>query len=293
MFDQDNFDIPCLEKVLVNIALTPALQNRLQNTIKILSATRPGDAAFQSSALMRSSNRATTAFIQKIRTDLEDHWHRIYRDMGTAAVMFSDLKAICAFLTGKLLEDYNGQSYVVSDWILNMGRITMAPEHRAIAAKALKLPEADLDQYYESHVHWPIQEMMIDPFVVREKMRVAVRRGGKRGSELNPLVEYRAWDALAHKIRNDTALIEKLQPQLLPAHQKLDIGDMIRNLQRKHFTSLEVGSTSYVLSSITKPLPNTPMGEDAFGDAPPAYNDAADNGRWPLVAEVKNWNEKI
>lgn len=166
--------------LMVTCKLTPRFQEQVRSAIQTYQET-----ANQQNLKVVESGRNLLA----LRDAIEDHWLQLYGDSSISADIFGHMLIFKMFLHRKLLEDYVETSYVVNENIVCLGRFKSTLEDRQQAACELGIHLDQLDDTYRQRVVLVLDELMLDRAHVESKMRAALARGGRSGSDIQPLID--------------------------------------------------------------------------------------------------------
>lgn len=173
-------------KILLLEPLTPLLKSEIEHAITLHSeiSEHPEDT--------------DTLYDRIVR-----HWIKIYGDIRSRAYLIQDITMFQQFLTAQLLQDYaKGPSIIISTWAKNQADIIQ----QYYEAQG----NSDKDAIYRVHVAFPLEELMLNPTYIENKLLLAIRRQGLPGSYTHHLISNDDWSGLATTLTNDRDLATTL-----------------------------------------------------------------------------------
>jgi len=245
------------ESLLWTCTVTPRFRKQLQTTIHTYQEIEK-----QQNPDLRQTFNSFEAF----RDEIDNYWRQIFGNPITTSVLFNHILIFQEFLKGKLLEDYVGRSYMVNANILFLGRFMGSLEDREQAARQVGAKLDSLDTIYEERVIFVLRELMLDRAHVESKMRTALARGGRPGSDIQLLIDRCDWESLAIVLIQDQLLITELFLKGDDDEKKIQRG--MREIQKKYFLEL-ISPSRFTLSKHARSL----LGKSTRPDmAQPASN---------------------
>jgi hypothetical protein len=175
-------------RVLLLAHLTPLLQTQIHHAIE----------------LHREALNHPDPYLKDLDTlhdQFKEHWTKVYGDATSTAFLLQDILMFYQFLVGKLLEDYTNEPYTINKWVLDQAKWIIEQE----GAK----DGSNLGTAYQIHVIYPLEEMMLSIDYVKNKLRAAAAEG-RRGSDIQPLIDRCDWSNLAAALTNDRDLASRL-----------------------------------------------------------------------------------
>lgn len=127
------------------------------------------------------------------------HWTKVFDDFPSRVHLIKDIALFQQFLTAKLLGDYTEKSYVINPW--TAGQASMVQQRQAEADSA----EA-LDKAYQTHIVYPLEEMMLDRDHVEHKLVTAASKEPYPRGDVQRLIDKCDWSSLAATLFNDRIL---------------------------------------------------------------------------------------
>ncbi|KAI9841304.1 MAG: hypothetical protein M1837_000790 [Sclerophora amabilis] len=232
--------------------------------------------------------------LQTQRRSIEAHWNRTNKDMKKFGDMFREMRVIEFFLQDKLSEDYVDASYAVPERVLDLARIKGDAEDRKLAASRLTGGNEDeLDKLYQEVVVSPVEELMLDLGYVELRMRAALARGGKPGSDIQPLVDSCNWADLATILVEDRkysprAVAGSLQPTLanwIVLHRLNDV-------QKTYFTELS-SEGAFTINAHARALSrklasSSDQSQDGVSSQQLSRGTAMEEDQQPLLSKVSS-----
>lgn len=259
--------------LIATCKLTPRLQEQVQSAIQ-----KCHDIANQQNLDVAEPGRNLLALSNKV----EDHWRLIYGESSTTARIFGHMLIFETFLHRKLLEDYVGTPYVVNENIVCLGRVKSTLKDQERAASELGTPLNQLEDIYRQRVILVLDELMLDRAHVESKMRAALARRGRSGSDIQPLIDRGDWTSLAAVVWEDQLLTTILFSKDNYTRRVIQRG--INRVQKKYFHEL-VDPSTFVISKYASKLSVSPgLASTRLATAPPPYADLSgeDESNWPV-----------
>ncbi len=257
-----------LEILIATCQLTPCLRKQIQTAIHIYreigKQTNPNVADSANSLLA-------------LRDEIDNHWGQVFRNSSKTAELFRHMLVFRVFLKGKLLEDYAGGSQVINENIICLSRVMGPLSDRERAARDIGVPLDGLDDIYQQWVIFVLQELLLDRGHIESKMRAALARGGKPGSDIQPLIDRRDWESLATVLMKD----QLLTTELLSGADERKVQHGMRKIQKKYFLEL-ISPSRFTLSKHARTLlvkSARPPSNHFFIDPPPYSDHKKDAGR--------------
>jgi len=252
--------------VMAHQVLTPRLREHLQSAILIYCET----ANQQTLDLSESVDN-----LEKVRVGVEDHWSQILGQLSITARVYEQKTVFEVFLRGKLLEDYRRVPYVIDAKIVWLGRCKGSLEDRIRAAHEIGTQLDQLHDIYRRRVTFILEELMFNQAHVESKMRAAVTRGGKPGSDVQPLIDRCEWANLAAVLVKDQMLTTQIFGKGDDTGGKVLNG--ISRIQKRYFREL-INPSRFVISKYASTLSiKSASGIEGalhhFATAPPPYSD--------------------
>lgn len=228
--------------LIVTCKLTPRLQERIESTIRIYQET-----ANQQDPDVIESGKHLMALAEAI----EHHWTQIFADVNKTALIFRYMWSFRIFLRAKLLEDYVGRHHKVNINILSLGRSQGELKDRQRAARELHTQLDHIDDIYQQRVVIVLDELMLDRAHVESKLRAAVARDGKPGSDIQPLIDRCDWTNLATLLCKDQFLTTQLFSK--EENSEKEIQQAIRRMQKKYFLKI-ISPLEFVPSELAQKM---------------------------------------
>jgi len=187
--------------LIATCKLTPRLRKQIQTTIY----------TYQEIAKQKNPHvGASFKILLDLRDEIDSHWAQIFKNPIRTAVLFRHMFIFQVFLKDRLLEDYTGGSQVINVNIICLARFMGSLEDRERAAREICAKLDNLEGIYQQHVIFVLQELLLDRAHVERKMRTALARGGRPGSDIQPLIDRRDWESLATVLMKDQLLTTEL-----------------------------------------------------------------------------------
>lgn len=221
-----------LEILLRDSLLTPLLRARMRRALSLHCEAQKAP----------NLNPYLTE-LNALQDVVDEHWKRVNKSMILAARLQQSMMVFRVFLGSKLLEDYANQPYIPeSDMVAFAERVLAQGSHFLTSS-------ADKD-----NVVFPLEEMIMNQQHVDNRMQAAVGRGGKPGSDLQPLIDRCDWANLAFMLANDRELASRLLEQKgIAVFEYQMIFKGVDKAQGKYFTELKSPS-AFILNEYSRGL---------------------------------------
>ena len=173
---------------------------------------------------------------------IKKHWDKVYGGMESWAQLIHDMYLFQRFLVDDLLQDYAKQPYTVNEWV--KAQADLVKEHTGLVNK--------VEQDYQKHVAYPLEELMLKRAHVESKLS-----GAAAGRvHIQGLIDRCEWSNLALALADDDTLTEFLSDdvvleKVLGADQRKNILRGIDNIKNAYFTTFE-GPVEFTLSPRAK-----------------------------------------
>lgn len=226
--------------------MTPSLKKELHNAIKVhsevleLPQPKVGD-------LHRVSKRLTE--LDDMDDHLMEHWAKVHRDLVSRSSLLVNMALFQIFIAAKLLEDYTGKAYSASPWVLSQA--TIVEQQSASVQQAGDKPLASA---YQNDVVLPVEEILLDPEHVGEKLKAAATPQRHPGGDVQRLIDECDWPGLAATLVKDRELAVELfqqsalDPEAFDLNTSKKILRKIDDITAKYFDELSTAS-EYTLNN--------------------------------------------
>lgn len=225
--------------------MTPLLKKEVQNAVKVHTEflNLPTPLASERSHMLDQLGNLDT-----LHDRLTEHWAKVHGDLALRSSLLTNIALFQVFLSEKLLQDYTGKSFEPTPWALNQASLV---ELRSIGAA----DSGRIDAAYDRHIEFPLQEMLLDPSHVADKLRVLTRQPKHPGGDIQRLIDECDWPSLANTLVNDRALAAELfqqtpiDPDAFDANTSKKVLRRMDEITAKYFTEL-TSPSKYTLSRL-------------------------------------------
>lgn len=230
--------------------MTPSLKKELHSAIDVhsevlqLPQPKAGD-------IHRVSERLTE--LDDLDNHLMEHWAKVHRDLVSRSSLLVNMALFQIFVAEKLLEDYTGKAYSASPWVLSQASLV---EQQATSQQQ----DDDKESAYQTYIVLPVQEILLDPKHVGEKLKAAATPHKHPGGDIQHLIDECDWPSLAESLIKDRELAVELfqqspfDPEAFGSNTSKKILRRIDDITAKYFAELLTPS-NYTLNNhaIQKP----------------------------------------
>jgi hypothetical protein len=241
--------------------LTPLLQTQLHHAIELhCEALNHPDPYLKD--------------LDTLHDQFKEHWTKVYGDATSRAFLLRDIVMFHQFLVGKLLEDYTNEPYTINNWERDQAKCIIEQE----GAK----DGSNVGTAYSIHVIYPLEEMMLSRDYVENKLRAAAAEG-RRGSDIQPLIDRCDWSNLATALTNDRDLARKLFLQ-----QPFNTNQFDANTYKRILWGIDEIEGKYLAKLLDSPTHTREMSAGQAsnhtnnGSSPPPQTSAPSNTRHHL-----------
>lgn len=229
-------------RVLFFDCMTPSLKKELRHAIKLhtevlqLPQPKVGD-------LHRVLKRLTE--LDDLDDRLMEHWAKVHRDLVSRSSLLVNMALFQAFIAAKLLGDYTGKASTASPWVLSQA---------SIVEEQSTQQTGDNPSSYQTHVVLPVEEILLDPKHVGEKLKSAATPQKHPGSDVQKLIDECDWPSLAATLVKDRELAVELfqqsplDPEAFDSNTSKKVLRRIDDITAKYFTELSSPS-KYTLNN--------------------------------------------
>ena len=215
-------------ETILRPALTPLLRQQIREAI-----------ALHRSAIEASNLDPHLEDLNARYTQIEKRWADINSNVKTVATTRQNVSVFSEFLIHKLLEDYTGQPYTLSDGMLLI--VDEAVNHsrdKNIGSLA-----------YRHNITFSLEELALNTLWVEKKLSAAATRRGRPDNDIQPLVNEHDWPQLAATLISDREIAARLFEESWCSQELYErIVKGITHIQTRYFKELQ-SSTEYILNT--------------------------------------------
>ena len=237
---------------LQRICPSPLFRNKIR---KVIDLYETAAATPDSKILLENAEASSSEF--------DEGWTELHSDMDCLITVRQTVILVVQFLYYKLLEDYFGRSYPVSDHMLGcIDAIIKQRRHSGDGEPSDSYSKTSNTTRRFGFI-FPLEEMDLNTPYLMQKFLTVARRRGKPNNDVQSLIEEQNWPQLATALINDRVIVTMI------AEENPDCGKFVESTlgridryQTTHFKELHT-PTNYIVR--TDSIPSLPTNRHSEG----------------------------